>query len=323
MPEITVLSNFPFDAVNSGISLGYKNEEYIADQILPRKTVGKQAFYWTKYAEADGFTIPNTFVGRRSGINEVTYSKSRQNDSCVAYGLKDKIPAEDESNQDPGDDVVGESVMFTTDLIELDREKRVSEKLTDLNLYPVGNKVSLVGADQWSDYSGTSSPIQDFKTARLSMRRPGNYGATSMEVAEALTSHPEIVAAINRNEGTKGDVTIDQVAKLLKLKKIFVADSWYNSAAEGQTEVFERVWGKDFLIFYKNPQSSFRRGVTFGLTAQWAVKNKKLGKTTRLAGKMPYTNEGLMGGTEVRVGEYVQETILCAACGYLIKDAIA
>lgn len=315
MPEATGLANFPFDAVNSGIAIGYKNEDYIADMVLPRKTVGKQAFWWMKYADADGFTIPNTLVGRRGALNEVRYSKDRVQDECVAYGLKDRIPWEDVQNQDAGEDVIGESVEFTMDLIMLDREIRVYNTLSDLDLYPTDNKVTLDAANQWSNYaSADSTPIEDINTARRAMRSVPNYAACGFDVAEVLCSHPDIVSAINKNDGTKGVVTIEQVAALFRLKKIFVGTNWVNVAAEGQTEDFVRVWGTDFILFHRNDQASFRRGITFGMTAQWG---------NRVAGTKPYDDEGLNGGTEVRVGEYVKETVLVPAAGYLVKSAIA
>jgi hypothetical protein len=313
MPEVTGLSKFPFDAANSAIAIGYRNEKYIADLILPRKLVGKQAFWWSKRPNGAGFTVPNTLAGRRGALNFVpVYGHERPVDQCFGYGLRDRIPVEDEKNADPGADVVGESVELITDLLMLDREVRVAAALTDLALYPTGNKVTLSGTDQWSN--DASTPISDIKAARLSMRTRPRFAACGRDVIEYLASHPDIVAASYRNSGTKGDLTVEEVARVLHLEQIFVGETWVNTANEGQTEVISPVWGKDFLLFYQNPLASFRNGVTLGLTAQWG---------DRIAGRDRYTDEGLMGGTEVRVGEYVKEVILCPECGYLIKAAVA
>ncbi|MGV8796604.1 hypothetical protein ACV373_31930, partial [Pseudomonas aeruginosa] len=55
---------FPIDPELTAIAIAYRNGRMIADEVLPRVPVGKQEFKFWKYDLAQGFTVPETLVGR-------------------------------------------------------------------------------------------------------------------------------------------------------------------------------------------------------------------------------------------------------------------
>ena len=68
----------------------------IADEVLPRATVGGKLFQYNEYDRKQAFTIPDTRVGRTSKPNEVEFGASRKEASTEDHGLEDPIPAADE-----------------------------------------------------------------------------------------------------------------------------------------------------------------------------------------------------------------------------------
>ena len=62
---------FPIQPELTAIAIGYRNTRLIADAILPRIPVGTQEFKYLMYNLADGFTVPDTKVGRKGKVNEV------------------------------------------------------------------------------------------------------------------------------------------------------------------------------------------------------------------------------------------------------------
>ena len=72
--------------------------------------------------------------------------------------------------------------------------------------YPTGNKVTLSGTSQWSDYSGTSDPCADIETAKEAVRakigkRP-NTVAMGAAVWAKLRLHPKIIDRIRDRLGS-------------------------------------------------------------------------------------------------------------------------
>ena len=66
---------FPVSARLTAIALAYRNPDIalIADQVLPRTPTAEE-FRWLKYDLAQGFTVPDTRVGRKSRPNQVDFA---------------------------------------------------------------------------------------------------------------------------------------------------------------------------------------------------------------------------------------------------------
>lgn len=311
-------TNAPFPIRNdlTAITLAYRNQAFVADMVLPRVSVGKQEFEWLLHTKAEGFTIPDTLVGRKGRVNEVEYSATRLTAQTVDYGLEFVVPQTDLDNQPPNYNPLAVHTEHTTDLILLDREKRVADLVFDANQYAAANKTTLSGTSQWSDRSN-SDPV-DAILAQLDtcLIRP-NKAIVGQAVWTELRQHPKVVSAVytgGGNAATGGTVARQAVADVLELDEIIVGAAWYNSANAGQTASYGRLWGKHALFFYQNPQAQPTMGITFGMTAQWG---------TRIAGSWDDRNIGLRGGTRGRVGEGVKELITAPDVAFLFVNAVA
>ena len=73
----------------------------IADAVLPRTPpLGTKKFKYLTYDTAQGFTVPNTMVGRKSEPNVMEFGGTEVNAETVDYGLDDIIP--NDVSEDPG-----------------------------------------------------------------------------------------------------------------------------------------------------------------------------------------------------------------------------
>lgn len=312
------LSPNPMDPRFTSISLAYRNDaaNLIADQILPRFTgIEGKTFKYQIRNLGDRFTVPDTKVGRTSEPGTVEFGGTEVSATCDDYGLDDVVPNEDIGNATEGTDPEGEAVEGVTDIVLLDRERRVANKVFAAATYPSANKVQLSGNDQWSAFAqAASDPIDDIETGlAVPILRP-NCGVLGQDVWTKLKRHPVIVQAVHGNNGTQGIVTLEQVKELFNLQELYVGTAWLNTARPGQTVTLGRCWGKHAAFFYKNPAATARKGVTFGITAQWG---------TRISGRIDEPKKGLKGSQRIRVGEELIELILAAEAGYFIQDAVA
>ncbi len=301
---------FPIDPQLTAIAIAYRNRRLIADEVLPRMPVGKQEFKWWQYSLGEGFTVPDTRVGRRGRPSEVTFSATEQTSSTEDYGLEDPIPQNDIDNAPPNHDPVARSVEGLTDLILLDREQRTASLVFDATQYT--NKVTLSGTSQWNDFAN-SDPIADIMTALDTPVLRPNVMVIGRPAFSVLVRHPKIVKAVLGNAGDSGIARSRDIAELFELDDVLVGEGWINTAKKGQTASLARVWGKHCALIYRDVQAARRGGVTFGFTAQFGQ---------RIAGATPDKNIGLRGGQRVRVGESVKEVICAPDAAYFIQDAV-
>ena len=304
---------FPIDPALTALAISYRNEMMVADAVLPRTRVGKQEFKYFKTVYGDDFTIPDTRVGRKSRPNMVETGGTEVTDSTVDYGLEDAIPAADVQNADARYNPLARATVYLTDLIELDREKRVADLVTTLGTYPAAQRATLSGTGQWSDWTN-SNPANAILVAMDAMIMRPNVLVMGQAVATQLMQHPKVVQIVNKTSQSNGIVTLDALAAALGLQRVIVGQSWINTAKKGQAASYSRCWGKHAALLHVNPTVDPGRGGTFGFSAQWG---------DRIAGSDFDRDIGLRGGQRVRVGESVKEVIAENTCGYFFQNAVA
>lgn len=309
------LRPFPTDPRLTGIAIAYSNAELVADKVLPRVPVGAKEFRWLKFDKAERMTVPETLVGRKSLPNEVDFTAAEDAGMVYDRGLDDVVPNDDiaAASGIQGYNPIDEATEGLTELVLLDREIRVATKVMTAANYASANKVTLTGTDQFNDPD--SDPLVYISGQLDTLFIRPNVLLMPMPIWNVLRSHPKIVAAVTASGTSNGFITRQQLANLLELQEIIVGQGWKNSAKPGQTPTIVRVWGGDsMLAYYRNPQATPRRGVTFGYTAQWGG---------RVSGTMPEPKMGLRGSVRVRVGESVNEMLVCTDLAMLFQDCLA
>lgn len=305
---------FPIQPELTAIAIGYRNNKLIADDVLPRVPVGTQDFKYLTFNKADAFTVPDTKVGRKSKPNQVEFGATESTASTMDYGLDNPVPQADIENAPVNFNPLGRAVMGTTDLVLLDREIRTANLVFAAGTYPAGNKSTLSGTSQWSDFTN-SNPIDAILIALDACIMRPNVLTLGRAVWTKLCQHPKMVKAIYGNNTDVGIVTRQQVAGLLELEEVVVGEGWVNTAKKGQTPTFVRAWGKHASLTLRNknvdPTGS---QPAFGYTAQWG---------DRIAGSWEDKNIGLRGGQMVRMGESVKELITASDLAYFFENAIA
>lgn len=306
------MSNTPIPVIPflTSITVNYRNQRLIADEVLPRVPVGKQDFRYLKFNLADSFTVPDTKVGRTSKVTQAEFGATAATASTVDYALDNPIPQVDIENAvGTGYDPEARGTEVTTNLILLDREVRAANLVFNAANYATANKQTLTHA--WDDYS-LSTPIADITAAMDSMVMRPNLLVLAQNVATALRSNPEIVKAYYGNIGDSGIAPLDFLAQLFGLEGVYVGQGFLNTAKPGQTPTVQRVWGSMAALIYRDNLASADQGVSFGLTAQFG---------SRIAGRIIDQDLGMRGGVRLRIGESLKELITAPDLGYLFSNA--
>lgn len=307
---------FPVDPQLTGIVIAYGNAELIADRVLPRvaPALTRKEFKYLQFDFAQMITVPDTKVGRKGEPNEVEFAGEEKDASTKDYGLDDVIPQDDIDQAPAGYDPRAFAAQGLMDMVLLDREKRVADKVNDLNTYPTANKATLSGTSQWSDFVNSDPTAAVMSAADGLVMRP-NVGVLGRPVWSTVRRHPKIIAAISQSGTDKGVATVRAVADLWELDDLVIGSAWINTQRPGQAPVLTRAWGKHFTLLRQDRLStSMNQRPTFGWTAQFG---------TRVAGSIPEPKVGLRGAVRVRAGESVAEVISAPDLAYHFHNAVA
>lgn len=313
---------FPINPTLTAIAMVYQNPaiNLVADEVLPRIPTAKK-FVWSNYDVAQGFTVPQTLIGRKSVPSEVDFTGSPMNDEVQDYGLDDVVPndeieawdAQVKPERGGPPNPLDVSAMLTTGLIRLDREVRVANRVFNTANFAGGNQATLSGTSQWSDFVN-SNPLDALLAALdMPLYRP-NVAVFGQATFTKLRQHPKIVQAVFGTAQSGGVVTRDQLAQVLEIQKVIVGAGFVNTAKKGQAVNNQRCWGKHAALLYIDKDAAMSKQPCWGFTAQWGDK---------IAGDIPEPKMGLRGSQRVRVGESVKEVTAAPALGYYFQNAVA
>ncbi len=303
----------------TAVAIGYKNRDIdmIADIVLPRVLTAKK-FAYTKYNQADGYTVPATRVGRKSDPTMVDFGGVLVNDECVDFGLDDLVPNDEieawNAMPKPATAVgpLAKSTSLLTGLVLLDREIRVANTVFNAANYAAPNQATLSGVSQWSDFTN-SNPLDALLAALdVPLFRP-NKVVFGQAAWTKVRQHPRLIQAANASAQTGGAITRQQLADLLEVREVVVGTGFVNTAKKGQTATMSRVWGKHCALLYVGKDLADADQPCFGFTAQFGDRVAMVAES----------NKGLRGGQQVRSGESVKEVISANDAGYYFQNVVA
>jgi hypothetical protein len=303
------LQDIRYDPILSNVSVAYKNEEYIAERILPVVKVAHPTGKYFVY-DTSKFRKEQSLRGMGSSTNEVDYGISQSTAFVIKeHALKEIVPDElvEQSPAPLGPEI---------DATENVTEKLLVEKEYDLATYMqstsnLTNYVTLSGTDQWSDYVN-SDPIDDIRTGKAAVHakifKEPNTLVLGKQVYDKLVDHPDIIDRIKYS--ALGVATTDLLARIFDVSNVIIAGAGYESANEGQSSSMAYIWGKYAWLLYVTPRPAIR-AISFGYhfvdkvkaVDKWYDKDKK--------------------GTFVRVTDRYTREIVSVDCAYLLTAVVA
>lgn len=303
------LKDIRFDPILSNVSVAYKNDEYIAEKILPVVKVNSATGKYFVYDSAS-LRKENSLRGMGASTNEVDYGVSQSTAFVIKeHSLKEIVP----------DELVDQApapLNPEMDATENVTEKLLVEKEYDLATYMkstsnITNYKTLTTAEQWNNTT-TATPIAQIAAGKATIHskifKDPNILVLGKEAYEQLINCSQVVDRIKYSQ--LGVVTTELLARLFGVDKVYVAGAGYESATEGQTSSMAYVWGKYAWLLYVTPRPGIKQR-TFGYhfvdkpkaVDKWYDKDRK--------------------GTFVRVTDRYTREIVDSNCAYLFTAVVA
>ena len=306
------------------IAMAERPKDFIADMVMPIVKAAYK-FKYTKGTNDDQFSIPDTRATRSGRLGEVEFGATLADGSTEDRGLVCYIPYRDINEarqQQSAWDPVAQASMGLGQLMMLDREKRVADKVFDSDNYANGLSSILAGDAQWS--SAASDPLKAILAALdLCITRP-NALVFGNPVWTQFRQHPRIVEAVKATGAGAGGagaqaagvVSRRAVAELFEVDHVLVGATWHNRAARGQAVDMQRLWGKHAAALHiRRPTGTQDNMPTWGFTAEAMAREVALSEEpTRGVGR---------GSRAMKISESCEEIVSWESAGYLWRNAVA
>lgn len=302
---------------DASLQLIYDEGQYIAGKLFtPRESknnTGKFAVNGKEHLRVEADLVG----GKVKYANVTTNDRDALLYSIEKHGLAGIITEEDFDNtEQPFDARLDETNNLTTKLM-LGREQAMAVVVNDPANYDGGSNTA-TPVLTWDD--PLSDPASDTNAARTAIKNSSgmapDLAVLSWEVLQELRQHTQVLSRfVNAVSGVEG-ASDAQVMQFLNVKRMEIGFVSFNSAAEGQFDLLEPVWGKN-LSYMVSPERAIKRQVTFGYT----FLLNSIGKGTRV-NRGPVTNppnaEELL--VDLAYGDFVVDS---GKAGFLLEDVIA
>lgn len=303
------------DPLLSGVSSAYIPEGFVAENILPaikaKTDTGKLAKYGNSHIRLE----LNFKAGRGEYRRAEPITRTTTSYSIEGHGLEGLVTPSDYRNvQDPFKAEEDEVLGLTTTLA-IEKEYLMASALGSVSV--MTQNVTLAGQQQFSDYLN-SDPIAKFSVARNAIidgcGMEANAAIMDYKVWDKLRWHPQMLDFLGFKQNRPGGLSVEELSKALGVDKIILAKARYNSAKEGQTDVFAPIWGKD-IVFAVLPAKAVPYQVSLGYLVMPEGSTPR--KTYKYVVNNPPESMGIL------VEDNYDILISNVYAGYLIKNAIA
>jgi len=247
-----------YDPFLTNMSIGYRNGNYIIDDLVPTITSSKQSGIIPKYAQSNFFR--NQAKLRAPGTKSQRVGFATDNTAtyfCHRYSIGFEIPWELRDQQDAPFDMDRDGAMFVADKITMKREVDFASNFFTTSVWGSDKSGAASGGDfvYWSDYAN-STPLVDISTyaddTEGRIAREPNVLAMGKQAWVKLKWHPDVIDTIKYTQ--RGQMTVDLFAALVEMRKVLVGRGIYTTSPEGTAEgsvSYSRIWGKHALMLYQ------------------------------------------------------------------------
>ncbi len=307
MPQRT---DVHIDAALSQLSVAFKNDDFIGEQLAPSLSVSKNSDKYFIYGK-ENFNLDNDLRAPGTRAKRVDWSVSTDSYLLEEHALEGFIDDDTRDDADEPLSLESDETEFLTDRIALRTENSVATLLTTTSSYASGHSSTATAyGGQWSNPATDVIAVVSAAKALVHSKVAKRINTIGMgfQVWEKLKQHPLIIERIKYSQ--LGVVTEDLVASLFGVDKILVGGALKNTAKEGATPTLEYVWGKNIVLAYVEPGGGRKsinlarvfRKTGFRQTEKWDDRKVK--------------------GMFVRVTDKFDEKITVNTAGVLLTAAI-
>jgi hypothetical protein len=215
-----------------GISVAYKNAEYIADKLAPVYPVAHESDTYYVYSK-DTLRLPETLRAVGAEAHEGDWNVSTASYLMDEHALKHLVADRQRENADPALDLDVDATEYLTDRILFRREKALIDLVQNNGSW--ANEMSLAATNTWSLQTTVSNPIPMMDTATaVILQNTGKKPNVCLLSLVGFNAAKENMNITDRVKYTSADsVTEAMLGKLFGIPEVMVSRATQNTSDEG------------------------------------------------------------------------------------------
>lgn len=307
-----------------GLALQTRPPQGIATRIFqPLATMKKSGVWWKAPLRTQ---IDNPKIERAPGSTYARTTTKLESDTyaCQEYGHEEFY--DDSQAAEYGDVLDYETVLVTRgyNVVTLAQEIRAAALIHNTSTFALSGNTGLSVTNEWDD-AANATPIDDIQAAREGIRARCGLSPTSIQISwkawfdlwkvDSLLNRIKYVVRADTPQPGNADAE-RALAQILGLDEVIVADPFYLTSAEGQTDAIGDVYSDEYaFVFVRSRNPADMSEPCLGRTFHWDQDGGLM-----LAEEY-YSSE--RRGRVFRVRQSVQQKISQTACGFLLGNVAA
>ena len=325
MPEMTNLGHIDRALTNISVAYMQGDDAFIADKVFPIINVTKQSDVYFKYSKADMFRNEVQERGRGAESAGGNWNVELADPYyCRKYAFHYDITQEERVNYDKPLDVERDTTEWLSQKMLLKRELDFADKFFKTGVWGKDVQANGTTVKKWSDQM--SDPVKQVNDLMLEMaeasgKKP-NFAIMAPDVLYALKNHEAIMDRIKYTQ--KGIITLDLIASLFELDKIFVPWGIFNDGPQtpGYDDVktdMNFIYKGKMLLGYRATRPSLKQP-TAGYIFAWTG----LEGASSYGSRMVRIKMGQLGlGTErLEMEMAYDQKVICKDMGMFLYDLV-
>jgi hypothetical protein len=248
-------SDVHVDAILTNISVAYIQEQgnFIANRVFPSVPVEKQSDKYFKYTKGDWFRDEAQLRAPSTESAGSGYNLSTDTYSTSVYAFHKDVDDQVRANADSPINPDRDATQFVTQRMLLRQEIDWNTNYFTTGVWDT-NVVGSTDFTQWSNYT-SSDPIEDIETGKSTILTNTGFMPNTLvlgyDVFRQLRHHPDIV---DRIKYTSSEVPAEGIlGRLFGVDRVLVTRAIKNSGAEGASDSFAQIHGKNAALYYVAP----------------------------------------------------------------------
>lgn len=295
------------DVPLSNLIVNYRTQGLLAEYIFPVVTVAKQSDMIPSIPLGEFLREEAAHRAPGTEARMVRFNVATTGYFCKNYALKYPITVEDRENSDRVWNLRENGGYLVADLIRIGKERRVTNIVNSTS----NVNTAFLPASAWN---AGGNPLDAINTALNRVQdttgfRP-NIGVMGLAAWRATRTNSIIRGFLFPHGG--GIATTRQVADLLELQELRVAQGYYNTAAEGVAATLSPFMNDAFYAFFQPGGSAIGPLPRYGATFRWQLA----GVPSMTVEVHPYDTK--KKSEEIEVGVYDDEKVIDTKLGVTI-----
>jgi len=309
-----------------GVSVAYRNSDYIADRVFPILDGADPKAKITKYQKGAWFRDEAGIRAAGTRARRGGYPLTTVSVSTDEYAFAKEVTDEDrrfaKSQGAPVLNLDQDAIEFATDKVDLKKEIRIAELITS-GTWADGNSGGEDAAGLWAASSGNTF-LADITTGRKKIKECGVIANCLLIDYATYLSLKELDDILQKIKYTqRGVFGVDLLAAILELDEVLVGKAIKSSAEEtaaGDDFTAANIWeinaGKGMGFLFYRPKKIGIKVPTAGLQVRIAYENGGPRRISTWREKAEHQDV-------YEVAEETDIVQISADCGYLWNDTYA